>query len=112
MDLDALTAALREIEGAAPGFVEAPESTEADQRLLEVLRRRHGTLNEPYGFDQNTEALRGRVWTDCMTILSNLELTPEHAAAQQADLVRTQVQKLLTLTGGLLDLVRERAEKR
>jgi hypothetical protein len=112
LDLNALTAALGEIERAARDFVEASQSADADQRLLEALRQLNGTLNEPYGFDQNTEALRSRVWTDCMTVLSNLELAPQHAAGQQSDLVRTQVQKLLTLIGGLLDLVRERAEKR
>lgn len=112
MDLDALIAALADIERAARDFVEAPSSAEADLHLLEVLKSRNETLNEPYGFDQNTEALRSRVWTDCMTILSNLELTTDHAAGQQSDLVRAQVQKLLTLVDGLLDLVRERAEKR
>ena len=112
MDLDALSAALGDIEHAARDFVDAEPSATADQRLREVLHRLNDTLNQPYGFDRNTEALRRRVWTDCMTILSNLELAPQHAAGQQSDLVKTQVQKLLTLIEGLLDLVRDKVEKR
>jgi hypothetical protein len=111
LDLNALTAALGEIERAAHDFVDTPLSPDADQHLLDVLRHHNEQLNEPYGFDPNTEALRGRVWTDCMTILSNLELAPQHAAGQQSDLVKTQVQKLLTLIEGLLDLVRQQTEK-
>jgi hypothetical protein len=47
-----------------------------------------------------------------MTILSNLELAPQHAAGQNSELVRTQAQKLASLTQGLLDLVQRRTEKR
>jgi hypothetical protein len=112
LDLNELMAALGEIERAAHDFVDAPANTAPEQHLLEVLRRRNGMLNEPYGFEPGTDALRSRVWTDCMTILSNLELAPQHAAGQQSDLVRTQVQKLSTLIEGLLELVRPLAEKR
>ena len=112
MDLNELVATLDEIERAAHDFIDAPASATPEEHLLEVLRRRNTTLNEPYGFDSDTDALRSRVWTDCMTILSNLELTAQHAAGQQSDLVRTQVQKLSTLVEGLLELVRPLAERR
>jgi len=112
LDLNELMAALGEIERAAHDFINAPTNTAPEQHLLEVLRHRNAMLNEPYGFEPGTDALRSRVWTDCMTILSNLELAPQHAAGQQSDLVRTQVQKLSTLIEGLLELVRQLAEKR
>jgi hypothetical protein len=47
-----------------------------------------------------------------MTIMSNLRLAPQHAAGQQSELVRTQTQKLASLTKGLLDLVQHRMERR
>lgn len=112
MDLNELVAALGEIERAAHDFVDAPASGTTEERLLEVLRRRNATLNEPYGFDSGTDALRSRIWTDCMTILSNLELTPQHAAGQQSELVKTQVQKLSTLVVGLLEIARPLAQRR
>jgi hypothetical protein len=111
VEVNELVASLVDIERAAHDFIDVPDSA-ADERLLETLRHRHGRLNEPYGFDSDTDALRNRVWKDCMTILSNLELAPQHAAGQQSKLVRTQVQKLATLIEGLLELVRQRTEKR
>ena len=107
MDLNELVAALGEIERAAHDFSTAPQSDAAGRHLQDVLRRRNPTLNEPYGFDRDTEALRRRVWTDCMAILSNLEL-----ASSPPELVNAQVQKLSTLVVGLLDLVRRLAETR
>jgi hypothetical protein len=80
--------------------------------LLETLRRCHGCLSEPYGFDSDTDAVCRRVWKDCVTIISNLELTPCHAVGRKSELVRAQTQKLASLTEGLLDLVRHRLEKR
>ena len=49
-----------------------PDLAEADKRLLATLHRCQERLNEPYGFDSDTDAVRSRVWKDCMTILSNL----------------------------------------
>ncbi|WIM09910.1 hypothetical protein [Enhydrobacter sp.] len=112
MEVSELVAALVDIERAAYEFVEMPDSAEADKRLLETLHRCQARLNEPYGFDSDTDAVRGRVWRDCMTIMSNLRLAPQHAAGQQSELVRTQTQKLASLTKGLLDLVRHRMERR
>jgi len=111
VDLTELATALAEIEQAAQSFVEVPQSAATDDHLLQTLRRGSEKLNEPYGFDPGTEALRSRVWKDCVTIISNLELKPAHSASQQSDLVKTQVQKLSTLVGGLIDLVRQLAEK-
>ncbi|HTR88060.1 MAG TPA: hypothetical protein VMI56_26495 [Reyranella sp.] len=101
MDITTLAAALEEIEHALQHFLNEPDSNGA---LLEVLHRRHATLNEPYGFDPDTDALRQRVWRDCVTVISNLELTPE-AQAAMSEPMRAQVQKLETLTRGLIDLV-------
>jgi hypothetical protein len=112
VEVSELVAALVDIERAAHEFVEMPDSAEADKRLLATLHRCQERLNEPYGFDSDTDAVRSRVWKDCMTILSNLELAPQHAAGQQSELVRTQTQKLAMLTKGLLDLVQHKAEKR
>jgi len=112
VEVSELVAALVDIERAAHEFVEMPDSTEADRRLLETLHRCHGRLNEPYGFDSDTDAVRSRVWKDCMTIISNLKLAPQHAVGQQSELVRTQTQKLASLTQGLLELVRHRMEQR
>jgi hypothetical protein len=112
VEVSELVAALVDIERAAHEFIEMPDSAEADRRLLETLHRCNGRLNEPYGFDSDTDAVRSRVWKDCMTILSNLELAPQHAAGQNSELVRTQAQKLASLTQGLLDLVQRRTEKR
>lgn len=112
VEVSELVGALVDIERAAREFTEMPDADAADRRLLETLHRCHRWLDEPYGFDSNTDALRRRVWKDCMTIISNLELAPRHAAGQQSELVRTQAQKLATLTKGLLDLVRPRTEKR
>lgn len=112
MEVTELVTALVEIERAAHEFVDLPDSAAADEHLLEILRRYSERLNEPYGFDSDTDALRSQVWKDCMTILSNLELAPQHAAGQQSELVRTQVQKLSTRIDGLLDLVRQSIERR
>src|SRR5690242_6587358 len=112
VEVSELVASLVDIEHAAHRFIDLPDSAAADEGLLHTLRRCNGRLNEPYGFDSDTDALRNRVWKDCMTILSNLELSPQHAAGQQSELVRTQTQKLAMLTKGLLDLVQEKAEKR
>jgi hypothetical protein len=112
VEVSELVASLVEIEQAAHEFIDLSDSEVAGERLLDTLRRCNGRLNEPYGFDSDTDALRNRVWKDCMTILSNLELAPQHAAGQQSALVRTQVQKLATLVGGLLDLLRQSAETR
>jgi len=112
VEVTELVAALAEIERAAQEFADAPEGDAAEKHLLDVLRRHSETLNEPYGFDSDTDALRSRVWTDCITIITNLELSPQNAAGQQSDLVRAQVQKLSTMVEGLLDLVRQLVEKR
>jgi hypothetical protein len=111
VEVSELVASLVDIETAAHEFINHPESGTADEQLLKALRQHHGRLNEPYGFDRDTDALRNRVWKDCMTILSNLELAPRHAAGQQSELVRSQVQKLATMIEGLLDRVRQRMEK-
>src|SRR5690242_9824667 len=110
VEVSELVASLVDIEHAARRFIDLPDSAAADEGLLHTLRRCNGRLNEPYGFDSDTDALRNRVWKDCMTILSNLELSPQHGAGHQSGLVRTQVQKLATLVEGLLDLLRRRAE--
>jgi hypothetical protein len=112
VEVSELVASLVEIERAAHEFIDLSDSELAGERLLDTLRRCNGRLNEPYGFDSDTDALRNRVWKDCMTILSNLELAPQHAAGRQSALVRAQVQKLATLVEGLLDLLRQRAETR
>lgn len=112
MEVSELVAALVDIERAVHEFIEKPDSDAADRRLLETLHRCQGRLNEPYGFDSDTDAVRSRIWKDCMAILSNLELAPQHAVGQQSALVRSQAQKLATLTKGMLDLVRHRMEKR
>jgi hypothetical protein len=112
VEVSKLVEALVDIERAAREFVEMPDSAEADRQLLETLHRYHDRLNEPYGFNSDTDAVRRRVWKDCVTVISNLELAPQHAAGQQSELVRTQTQKLATLTQGLLDLVRQGVEKR
>ncbi len=112
MEVSELVASPVDIEHAAHEFIDLPDSAAADTEMLHTLRRCNGRLNEPYGFDSDTDALRSRVWKDCMTILSNLELAPQHAAGQQSELVRTQVQKLATLVEGLLHLLRRRTETR
>jgi hypothetical protein len=111
LNVNDLAAALAEIEHAAHHFLEVPSSPSTNVPLLDVLHRRQATLNEPYGFDPNTDALRLRVWKDCMAVISNLELTPEGQAAESSELLRTQIQKLSTLTGGLIDLVGQLAQK-
>lgn len=112
MDVNDLTAALAEIEHAVHHFLEAPASSAEKVPLLDVLHRHQAILNEPYGFDPNTDALRQRVWRDCMTVISNFELSPEGQAAESSELLRSQVQKLLTLTGGLIELVGQLAQRR
>jgi hypothetical protein len=112
LDVKDLAAALAEIGHAAHQLLEAPSSPDAGRSLLGVLHRRQATLNEPYGFDPDTDALRLRVWKDCMTVISNLELTPEGQAAESSELLRSQVQKLSTLTKGLIDLVGQLGQKR
>ena len=112
METEQLAAALSEIEHAAHEFIDLPDSSPASPHLLETLRRCCSKLNEPYGFDSNTDALRLRIWRDCVTIMSNLEIAPSSMSGNPRALIKTQLQKLSTLIEGMLDLMGDMADKR
>ena len=112
LETDELAAALSEIEHAAREFIDLPDSSPSSPHLLETLRRCCGKLNEPYGFDSNTDALRLRIWRDCVTIMSNLELAASPTAGNPRALIKAQLQQLSTLIEGMLDLMGDMADKR
>lgn len=112
MEIEQLAAALSDIERAAHEFIDLPDASAPGPYLLETLRRRNDTLNEPYGFDSGTDALRLRIWRDCVTVLSNLELAGPTGPGQSRELIKAQLRKLLTLIGGMLDLMGGMADKR
>jgi len=112
VEIEQLAAALSDIERAAHDFIERPDTSASGAHLLATLRRRSDTLNEPYGFDSGTDALRLRIWRDCVTILSNLELAAPSGQEHSRELIKTQLRKLLTLIEGMLDLMGGMADKR
>lgn len=112
MEIEQLATALSDIERAAHEFIGLPHGSSAGPHLLETLRRCCDTLNEPYGFDSGTDALRLRIWRDCVAVLSNLELAGPTGPGQSGELIKTQLRKLSTLIEGMLDLMGAMADKR
>lgn len=112
MEIEQLAAALSDIERTPHDFMDLPDADASGAHLLETLRRCSGTLNEPYGFDSGTDALRLRIWRDCVTIQSNLELAAPAGQEQSRELIKTQLRKLSTLIEGMLDLLGGMADRR